>query len=172
MRDEEKLPRELVWEGAHVSELALTALGDGQDAIVPRDAVDHTGTCEWCAGRLGRTALLSAGIGQAIAQVRPSRVPAAKQAPSPWRALALGVTVAVLAAIPSIPALVSRLLGAVTFGREFTTHGVPVLAKGGAALLSSSALPVATLVASALLVMMGVAVAGTRSAVSAERSLS
>ena len=28
------LPRELVWDGAHVSELGLTAIADGQEAIV------------------------------------------------------------------------------------------------------------------------------------------
>jgi hypothetical protein len=171
MKDDEKLPREIVWDGAHVSELALTALADGQDPILPSDAIDHAGTCEWCAGRLGRAALLSSAMGEAIEQVRPSRAPS-KAVPSPWRALALGVTVAVLAAIPSLPGLVSGALGLVSYGREFTAHGVPVLAKGGAEILSSGALPLATLVASALLVIMGCAVARTRSAVSAERSLS
>ena len=43
MKDGDKLPRELVWDGAHVSELGLTALADGQESIVTRDAIEHAG---------------------------------------------------------------------------------------------------------------------------------
>jgi hypothetical protein len=181
MKDEPKLPRELVWDGAHVSELALTALADGQEAILARDAIEHTEACEWCAGRLGRAALLSAAVGQAVALAKPheatspSRAPARVQ-PKPWSALVLGVAAALLAALPSLPHLASNVLEALSFGRAFSTHGVPVLVRGGFVLANSEgasrALALATVVSAALLVMMGWAIARTRSRVSSERSVS
>jgi hypothetical protein len=172
MKDETRLPRELVWDGAHVSELALTAIADGQEAILARDAIDHADACEWCAGRLGRAALLSAAVGQAVAS---SRAPARVQA-KPWSALVLGVAAALLAALPSLPHLASNVLEALSFGRAFSTHGVPVLVRGGFVLANSEgasrALALATVVSAALLVMMGWAIARTRSRVSSERSVS
>jgi hypothetical protein len=171
MKDGDKLPRELVWDGAHVSELGLTALADGQESIVTRDAIEHAGACEWCAGRLGRAALFSAAVGEAVVLVRPAAL-APRVVPAPWRALALGVMVAVLAAIPSLPHLVSAFVGALSYGREFSAHGLPGLAKGGAALASNGVLSMATIAAAALLVMMGCALARTRSQESAERSTS
>ena len=176
------LPRELVWDGAHVSELAITAIADGQETILQHDAVEHAEACEWCAGRLGRAALLSAAVGQAVALAKPqrgaatsSRAPARVQ-PGPWGALVLGVAAALLAALPSLPHLASNVLEALSFGRAFSTHGVPVLVRGGFVLANSEgagrALALATVVSAALLVMMGWAIARTRSRVSSERSVS
>jgi hypothetical protein len=167
MKDDQKLPRELVWDGAHVSEVALTAIGDGQEAIVEANAVAHVDSCEWCAGRLGRIALLSAAVGQAVAATRPasasSPVRVKSAAPRPWGALAAGLLVAVLAALPMLQHFERWL----SYALAFATRGVPVLARGGVALATSDAvtraLPVATLAASALLVVMGCAIARARS---------
>jgi hypothetical protein len=160
----EKLPRELVWDGAHVSELGLTCIADGQESIVERDAIHHVDACEWCAGRLGRAALLAEAVGRGVAEAAraerrsPSRA-AARVAPKPWRALAAGVVVAVLAGLP----VLAHLGHLATIAMAFFTRGVPVLARGGYALASSppvrGAFPVATLVASALLVAIGLMVA-------------
>jgi hypothetical protein len=177
--DSKRLPRELVWDGAHVSELAVTAIADGQEGILQRDALEHAEACEWCAGRLGRAALLSAAVGQAVVHARSahtsSRAPARASA-RPWSALLVGVVVAVLAALPSLPHLTTTVLDALAFGRAFSTHGVPVLVRGGFELANregaSRALTLATVVSSALLVMMGWAIARTRSRVSSERSVS
>jgi hypothetical protein len=166
MSDDDKLPRELVWEGAHVSDLGLTAIADGETSIVDAGAVAHADTCEWCAGRLGRTALLAEAVGHAVGQVRPasvsSRAPA-RVMPKPWRALGAGTVVAMLAGLPAL----AHLGNVVAYVTAFCTRGVPVLARGGLALASSeavtSALPVATLAASALLVGMGLMIAKTRS---------
>ncbi|MGD0529506.1 MAG: hypothetical protein ABSE49_30490 [Polyangiaceae bacterium] len=166
MSDDEKLPRELVWEGAHVSELGLTALADGETALLDAGAIAHVDTCEWCAGRLGRAALLAEAVGHAVKQVRPasvsSRAPA-RAAYKPWRALAGGTFVATLAGLPAL----AHLGSALDFASAFFSRGVPVIARGGMELVSSeavtSALPVATLGASALLVMMGLVVAKMRS---------
>jgi hypothetical protein len=196
MKREPKLPRELVWEGAHLSELGLTAIADGQDLLLERDAVDHADRCEWCAGRMGRAALLSAAVGAAVVAARPqaedhatSTAHAATMAQGaggragtragtrPWVALSLGIAVAVLAALPSLPHFMGTMTMIVAYAKTFTTHGLPVLARGGVALASSQsvsrALPVATIAASALLVMMGWAIARTRShGVAGERSAS
>jgi hypothetical protein len=179
MIDDDKLPRELVWDGAHVSDVALTCIADGQEAIVDPGAVKHVDACEWCAGRLGRTALLSeavsAGVRQAVAREGRSAAAASsavvRVAPKPWRALAAGVMVAMLAGLP----VLGHLGHLATFLNVFFTRGVPVLARGGLALATNEsvrgALPVATLAASALLVMLGLAIARSRSR-SAEGSAS
>jgi hypothetical protein len=166
MSSDEKLPRELVWDGAHVSDLALTALADGETAILEPGAVEHVDACEWCAGRLGRTALLAEAVGHAVTQVKPASVssrPPARVMPKPWRALAAGIAVAMLAGLPAL----AHLGNFVDYVSAFFTRGVPVLARGGVALATSesvtSVLPAATLAASALLVAMGLMIARTRS---------
>jgi hypothetical protein len=180
--DRALLPRELVWDGAHVTELALTAIADGQESIVQRDAVQHAEACEWCAGRMARAALLSAAVGggvAAVAAVRPARSASPsieRAAPSPWRPLALGLAVAVLAAVPSLPHFTSLLFEAVAYGKLLSSHGVSLLARGGVALATnetlSRGLPVATAVSSVLLVLMGWAIARSRSRETFERSMS
>lgn len=88
----------------------------------------------------------------------------------------MGVVVAVLAALPSLPHLTSTVLDALAYGRAFSTHGVPVLVRGGFELANREgagrALTLATVASAALLVMMGWAIARTRSRVSSERSVS
>jgi hypothetical protein len=167
MSQDEKLPRELVWDGAHVSDLGLTAMADGQEALIEPAAMAHVDACEWCGGRLGRAALLAEAVGRGIAAVAPaseravsSRAPRPAPAPKPWRALSAGVAVAFLTGLP----MLARLGHVATVAGMFFTRGVPVLAKGGYTLASSdavrSAWPAATLAASALLVVMGLMIAG------------
>ncbi len=179
--DASLLPRELVWEGAHVSELALTAIADGQDAIVHPAARAHAESCDFCAGRMARSALLSAAVGLAVAETAPLRTgPAGDRAvargpvTSPWKALSLGVAVAVLAALPSLPQLMGNLASLLAFGRTMSSHGLPLLVRGGVALATSDEvarmLSIATVVSAALLVMMGCAIAGVRSRAGAETS--
>ena len=166
MRSDDRLPRELVWDGAHVSDLGLTAIADGETALVDPGAVTHVDGCEWCAGRLGRTALLAEAVGHAVAQVRPATAasrPPARVMPKPWRALGVGTAGAMLAGIPAM----AHLGSFVDYLAAFFTRGVPVLARGGLALASSeavtSALPAATLASAALLVAMGLMIAKARS---------
>ena len=138
MKSDEKLPRELVWDGTHVTELALSAIADGETALVEDGAVEHVDACEWCAGRLGRLALLTEAVGHAVTQVRPASVssrPPARVMPKPWRALGAGTAVAVLAGLPALAHLGS-FVDAVS---AFFAHGVPVLARGGFALALAGA---------------------------------
>lgn len=179
--NDRSLPRELVWEGAHVSDLALTAIADGQQEIVQPDAAAHAVACNFCAGRMARAALLSAAVGGAVVALTPSRPVSreralARPAPAPGKALVLGVAVAALAAIPSLPQFTSNLLELLACGKILTSHGIPVLVRGGVALATSEsagrALSIATAVSSVLLVMMGWAIARTRSHETSDRSMS
>jgi hypothetical protein len=120
-------------------------------------------------------------VGEGVREARPALASSQAQgsravaAPSPWRALLLGCTVAVLAAVPSLPQLASRLGTVVAFGKVLSSHGLPVLVRGIAMASRqdvSRGLQIATMVASVLLVLMGLAIARTRSRVSSERSVS
>lgn len=177
------LPRELVWDGAHVSDLGLTAIADGQENIVQRDAVQHAEACEWCSGRMARAALLSAAVGGAVATyagtseaVKAASRPIERAAPPPWKALSMGLAVAVLAALPSLPHLAGILVDIAGYAKMLSTHGVSLIARSGVALATnetvSRGLPVATVVSSMLLVLMGWAIARTRSRETFERSMS
>ena len=167
MNDGSKLPRDLVWEGAHVSQVALTAIADGQESIVSDAAVQHVETCEWCAGRLGHAALLSSAVSQAMNVAKPAesvRAPGRmKSAANAWAAMGIGVAVSLVAAVP----MFAKIHQLVSFVMLFIARGVPVLARGGVALATSDmvhrALPPATLMSSALLVAMGWAIARARS---------
>ncbi len=176
--EDNKLPRELVWDGAHVSELALTAIADGQEEIVQRDAVQHAEACEWCAGRMGRAALLSSAVGGAVVAVQPLKTarPMARTAPAPWKALAMGIAVAVLAALPSLPHFATSAVEMLGYAKLFSAHGVSLLARGGVAIATNETLqrglPVATAMSSVLLVIMGWAIARARSRETFERSMS
>jgi hypothetical protein len=158
---QEKLPREIVWDGAHLSDLGLTCLADGEEEILERNAIVHLEACEWCARRLGKTALLAEAVGAGVASVdgaRSSRAPV-RAAHKPWQALFAGVVVAMLAGLPML-----MHLGRTTSGvMLFVTRGLPVLARGGFALATNQAvrgaLPMASLAASALLVVMGMMIA-------------
>lgn len=155
-----KLPGSLAWSGEHASDVALTAMADGQESILDESVRAHVDACEACCARkLGEAALLSAAIGQAVRRERAW----AAHAPSPWRALVSGVVVAIVAALPLVPD--ARRIAA--YAAAFVTHGLPVLARSGASIATSEpvarALPVATVVASALLWVAGVAVARLQS---------
>ncbi|NVL83606.1 hypothetical protein HWN75_25860, partial [Escherichia coli] len=57
---EEFLPDDLVWaEGGHASDVVLTAIADGQIAIVPPAVLAHVDHCPSCTTHLGNAALLS-----------------------------------------------------------------------------------------------------------------
>jgi hypothetical protein len=148
----ETLPRSLVWEGEHVSDLGLTALADGQDAVLGEGAVEHVESCDLCMGRLGRIALVSSAVGEAVRGAGPGLAPAASR---PSWALALGVAVALFAAIPTAHGVLRSASG--------VAHTIKVLLRSGVVLARSDALarglPVATLAAAALLVVMGWTVA-------------
>lgn len=94
-----------IWEGEHLTELALVALADGQNDLVPEDARTHVDACEACAHKLADFAIESALVGQAI-------VPAPRR--MPVKAIAIAIVLALVGVIPSLlePAWASAVTNA------------------------------------------------------------
>ena len=114
------LPEELLYaEGGHASDVALTCLADGEDALVPAALRAHVLECAACSAQLGNAALLSLRADDAV---RGYVAAQAKPAPTPGleRALALGFLVAVLSAAPRLASLPEDLPRA---GRELALGG-------------------------------------------------
>jgi hypothetical protein len=109
----EKLPREIVWEAEHLSEIALTAVADGEGALLGEEqrarAEAHLDACGECSARLGDLALLSLRTGEALASAGiPAQAHGAERAVSPARPLGIALAVAALGALPLLIELPSR----------------------------------------------------------------
>jgi hypothetical protein len=129
------LPDDLVWDASHLSEIALTAIADGEEAILPADARTHLDSCEACAKKLGEAAMLSSAIGSML-RAAPARAQAAAlaktesvrpRAKMPRGAIAIGLSLAVLGAVPmmlDLPTFVSD-------AAFYVKYGAPVLVRGG-----------------------------------------
>lgn len=100
----DKLAPELAWQrDGHVTDEVLAALADGEEAIVPEDALGHVETCEHCTSRLGSEALLSVhadGLMEGLAAPAPAAalVPVRKV---PKVAIGVALAVAALGAVPA-----------------------------------------------------------------------
>lgn len=154
----ELLPDELSWaEGGHASDVVLTALADGQHAIVPPAVLAHVETCTTCTAHLGNAALLSLYAGRELAALAKN-ADAAARAPLPRLAIALGLAAAVLGLLPSL--LDPNSVGS---AKAFATHDLPMLANGFGTLARRLLQPgttaglVLTYGAAALLVVMAFA---------------
>ena len=132
----EELTKELLWEGKHASELALSAFADGEDSLLTKDIVLHLHTCTECAMRLGETALVTRGVTHAVQSVKPW-LPAAMQAPSaprkrpaqslPWPAIFAALGLTALGSAPTLMELPHRISAfAVTL-----LHAAPVVSHSG-----------------------------------------
>lgn len=101
---EHLLPADLLWAaGGHASDIVLTALADGQHAIVPADVLLHVERCTVCTTHLGHAALLSMHVGAELstaAAVGTEREAAVRR-PIPWTAVAGGLAIAALGSIPT-----------------------------------------------------------------------
>ncbi|MEO7113556.1 MAG: hypothetical protein ABI183_24165 [Polyangiaceae bacterium] len=98
------LPDDLVWsEGGHLSDIAIAALGDGQDAIVPEKARDHALTCDSCAAQMGHAAMLSSELGAVMRAPipGPALLPEGERAPVPWLAIIAALLVAAVGSLSS-----------------------------------------------------------------------
>ncbi|MBX3222959.1 MAG: hypothetical protein KF795_20780 [Labilithrix sp.] len=157
---DELLPDELLWaEGGHASDVVLTALADGERAIVPEEVRAHVERCASCALHLGHAALLSLHAGAEIA-ARAEHERAGTRRPLPRLAIALGLAVAALGLLPSV---LDAEAGASAL-RSFGTRDVPLFLAGLRTLSRRLAEPggsvglFVTYGAAALLVVMGLAV--------------
>jgi hypothetical protein len=150
------LPLELLFEDdGHLSEIALTAIADGQDAIVGREAHAHAADCDGCTRKLGAAALLSTSLSDALremparelteapsahaaqAAAAPARISARPLAQAalrfPLRAIAIGLAFALLGALPILMRL-PLLLGD---AGVIAQRGAPIVIHSGIALLRS-----------------------------------
>lgn len=156
----ELLPDDLLWAAAgHASDVVLTALADGQHAIVPSAVLAHVERCPTCTAHLGHAALLSLHAGAELdARAEHERVSARR--PLPRLAIVLGLVVAALGLLPSIV----DAEGGVSAARSFVTRDVPLYLEGITTLVhrlgepGSAAGLVVTYVTAAMLVVMGIAV--------------
>ena len=157
-RSDELLPEELLWaDGGHASDIVLTALGDGQQAVVPLGVRAHVERCATCMAHLGHASLLSLHT-ESVLKLRAEHARAPARRPLPRVAIALGLAVAGLGLVPSF--LESRATGTNIFDRF--THDLPRFVRGLGTVLhridEHGGLFV-TYGTAALLVCMGIAVA-------------
>lgn len=106
----EILPRELVFEEGHLTEIGLSALADGEDALLPLDVRDHAASCVSCSRALHsltrQSVLLTEALRDSAAPspelaLAPEPAPAAVEpalapAPAPWAWLAVGMALSTL----------------------------------------------------------------------------
>jgi hypothetical protein len=161
----EMLPEELLWENGHPSEIALTALADGETSLLPASVTGHVDACADCTHRMGDAAMLSASLGTAIQAMGPLTriapvpvpVPASvkRRAPLPLPAIAAAIVIAMIGAAPTLVHLPNRFAELCLA----VLHALPTLSRSSAQLLRSGLGPtfmVATFVAATLLLMMSV----------------
>jgi hypothetical protein len=160
MKRPEQLPTELVWTGeGHLSEVAMTAIADGEEAILPRDAFGHLGSCELCATGVETAASLSASVSRALSA--PIPVEAAQAAATrlafPVWAATVAIAVAALATLPNLGATRTWM------GRMWWAlrEGTPVLTRQAVTFLPHAWnwLPIMSLTAAMLLLLVGLSVA-------------
>jgi len=150
MKRHDVLEHEIVWdESGHLSEVAKSALADGQDAILPSDALNHFAQCHPCAESVGEQALLSAQLSAALAGERaPARA-------TPWIPIAAALAIAALASVPRL----SMVRFWVTSMGSFVAHLLRLLGRAAVETASHGFAPVLYVASTVGLLVMGFAVA-------------
>jgi len=117
----ELLPDDVLWaDGGHASDVVLTAIADGQNAIVPTTVRAHIEQCTSCMQHLGNAALLSLHTGRELAApAEYQKQLATARRPLPRLAIALGLAVAAIGLLPEVSSL-----------KHFLVDDVPLLARG------------------------------------------
>jgi hypothetical protein len=122
----EMLTEDLLYaEDGHASDVVLTCLADGENAIVPQPVRAHVAACPTCQGHLGNAALLSLRAQEdVLVHLRKKADEAAREARgthSPYVALALGLALAVVGALPRL----ARLPEDLASGTKSVTEDAP-----------------------------------------------
>jgi hypothetical protein len=154
----EQLPLDLVWTAeGHLSDVAMTTIADGEEAILPRDAFGHLGLCEVCAAGVESAAALSASVSRAL--TAPAETPHAPEVKLrfPIWAAAMTAAVAAVATLPNLGAMRAWP------GRMWwvLSEGAPMLTRHAVTFLPRAWnwLPVMSLTAAMLLLLAGLSVA-------------
>ncbi len=164
MSSNEMLPDELCFEGGHATEIALTALVDGQEALLSAEVLSHVDGCTDCAAAMGELALRSVVTADAVRVASTALVeaPREREVAVPWWAIGGALLVALggvlspgldLAEAGALVAAVTRMVG--EFVWVTLRSGGPEL--GGFALAGMA-------VSVAVLVLVGVGLARGRTA--------
>ena len=144
----EKLEHELVWDDAgHLSEIARSALADGQESILPVEAMSHFSHCERCSRSVGQAALLSAELSAAFASA-PGLFP-------PLIPITAAIVVALLSALPMVVTARSWL----SMVGWFVTRSAPIAGHAFFKLVAHGIGPAFYFGCTFLLLAMGLAVA-------------
>jgi hypothetical protein len=99
------LPLELLFEGGHLSDVAVSTLADGEEALLPPEVRKHAHECATCAATIQKEALHSVAVGEILrAAAEPELAPASAalepvRAPVPWVILAVGCFLSVLGVV-------------------------------------------------------------------------
>jgi hypothetical protein len=159
--ERDKLPVELSWDGeGHASEIALTALADGEDAALPEGVAAHVDGCDACMARLAVSAL-DAGVTAEAARAATAAREARAAAPVPWAAVGVAAAIVVVVAAPAVldaPAWLERAGAWWSVVVLFTARVGHVVARQGAGELAGAAATAAWSAALAL-VMAGATLA-------------
>jgi len=91
-------------EQGHAPDIALSALADGQDDIIPKLVLAHVDSCERCSSRMGHLAHQAMRVGEYVRDARPVQEIAPETAAMdaarvPWRLVAVGLFVAFLGSV-------------------------------------------------------------------------
>ncbi|MET0593007.1 MAG: hypothetical protein ABW133_09925 [Polyangiaceae bacterium] len=154
------LPDELVWTSeGHLSDVAMTAIADGEEAILPRDAFGHLGLCAACALGVESAAALSADVNLALAAraTADATEKVEKHLAFPVWAATLAVVVGALATFPNLHVLRAWIARTWWAFRE----GTPLVTRHVASVLPHAWnwLPMMSLAAAMLLLIAGLSVA-------------
>lgn len=153
MTDDDKLPDHEVWQpDGHLSDVALTALADGEVSLLTARAERHVSSCDACSTRLCDLAMLSAKLSESLAA--QSRESARAEQPMPVVALLIALGVALLGALPTLLAapawlagLPSTMMRTAAIALRLATSMVKVASSGSSSMLLVWALSSVVLVA-------------------------
>jgi len=153
------LEKELVWdESGHLSDIAKSALADGQDEILPPDALAHFSSCQPCAENVGEAALLSAEFGAALAAER------AAERSLPWVPIAAALAIAAISAIPRL----SMASAWLAMTGQFVAHALRLLGRAVVGVAAHGFTPTFYLASTTVLLAIGFAVARLMPRISAQ----
>jgi hypothetical protein len=157
------LADEDIWQrDGHLTDLALTALADGERALLPEPAAQHADGCDGCTARLGELAVLSLSVGEALSGeplAEPARV-ASPRAHFPFAALVVALVLAGLGALPALfqaPRWLPSASGALLQSIPIALRGTIALFKVASA--GSVAVVVVFLSTASVLCALGLAIA-------------
>ena len=166
MKTRETLPPEITWQSdRHVTDVVITAVADGEGAIVPQPALRHVELCEACTQRVGQAALLSLQAGAMVQQLGPSDrvVRGIVRRPLPIRSIGVAIGLAAVGMIPQV-LQAPQWLGQLSAG---VVRDLPLLVRSAALILRTApgqlapTLAVLSFGSAMVLVVMGTVIART-----------